>query len=245
MKNIVLLLTAIIFTTSLLGVHTTKAQDNSEAHLLVFSKTEGFRHASIPAGVEAVQEIASDNNFSVDHTEDASVFTADNLAQYDAVIFLSTTGNILNDTQQKAFEGFIGNGGGFVGIHAAADTEYEWPWYNRLVGAYFESHPQVQEATIEVLNRDHISTEHLPEEWSATDEWYNYKSIQPHINVIGNLDESSYEGGQNGENHPIIWYHETLGGRAFYTGRGHTKESFDEPAFREHILGGIQYVLGE
>ncbi len=244
MKRIVLLFVLSLFVLSACNVQDTSAQDTDNPRLLVFSKTEGYRHASIPTGVEAVREIGEKQNYTVDHSEDASVFTSDNLAQYNAVVFLSTTGNILNDKQQKAFENFVAEGGGFVGIHAASDTEYEWPWYNKLVGAYFESHPKVQEATITVLDKDHASTNHLPRQWSVTDEWYNFKSIQPHLNVLANLDESSYEGGKNGENHPIAWYHETLGGRAFYTGRGHTEESFSEPLFREHILGGIEYVLG-
>lgn len=222
-----------------------RAQQSESAHLLVFTKTDGFRHASIPAGVEALKEIGSEHNYIIDHTEDATQFNEDNLSQYDAVVFLNTTENVLNEDQQDAFKQYVTDGGGFVGIHAASDTEYEWPWYNKLVGAYFNGHPKVQEATVRVVNKDHPSTEHLPDEWDRTDEWYNFKSIQDHINVLAYLDESSYEGGTNGDNHPTAWYHETLGGRAFYTGGGHTKECYSDPAFRQHLAGGIEYVLGE
>lgn len=242
MKNIVLLI-AVPF----LVFSNCAAQQSSSgtANLLVFTKTDGFRHQSIPAGVEALRQIAGENGYSIEHTEDAARFNAENLKSYDAIVFLNTTENIFNEEQQTAFQQYIRNGGGFVGIHSATDTEYDWPWYGQLVGAYFNGHPKVQEATVEVLTKDHISTAHLPNEWIVTDEWYNFKNIQQDLNILARLDESSYEGGTNGENHPIAWYHEFDGGRAFYTGRGHTDESFSEPMFRQHILGGIKYVLGE
>ncbi|MDX1618969.1 MAG: ThuA domain-containing protein [Balneolaceae bacterium] len=224
---------------------TAQPVDQEQTRLLVFTKTDGFRHSSIPDGVQALREIGGENDFSIDHTEDAALFSAENLQQYDAVVFLNTTEDVLNDEQQDAFKQYINGGGGFVGIHAASDTEYGWPWYGRLVGAYFVSHPSIQEATIRVLNRNHPSTSHLPAEWVRTDEWYNFKEIQPHINVLANLDESTYRGGENGENHPIAWYHEFEGGRVFYTAGGHTSESYSEPLFRQHLLGGIRYVLGK
>lgn len=226
-------------------LNTCTAQQIGDARILVFTKTEGFRHASIPDGVNALREIGNENGYSIDHTEDATRFNPENLDRYAAVIFLNTTLNVFNKEQQVAFQQYIRDGGGFVGIHSASDTEYDWPWYGRLVGAYFVSHPRVQEATVRILNNDHPSTRHLPEEWVRTDEWYNFKNIQPHINVLANLDESTYEGGENGEYHPIAWYHEFEGGRVFYTAGGHTSESYSEPLFRQHLLGGIEYVLGK
>ncbi len=218
--------------------------DPSEIKLLVFTKTEGYRHASIPDGIAALQQIASENGWNTDHTEDASVFTSDSLNTYRAVIFLNTTGDILNSEQQSAFEEYIQNGSGFIGIHSASDTEYDWPWYGRLVGAYFESHPQIQEAGIKVTDRNHPSTQMLPAEWIRTDEWYNFRDISPDINVLMQLDESSYEGGTNGDYHPIAWYHEQAGGRMFYTAGGHTSESYAEELFLQHLQGGITYVIG-
>ena len=215
--------------------------------LLVFSKTAGFRHQSIEIGKETFLKLASLNNFNVDTTEDASLFTVENLKKYDAVVFLNTTQDVLNDTQQKAFEGFIQEGKGFIGIHSAADTEYEWPWYGKLVGAYFNGHPNnpnVREADLDLIEKNHPSTKMLPDRWHRNDEWYNYKNINPAVNVLLNLDETSYEGGTNGKNHPIAWYHEYDGGRAWFTGGGHTKASFMEPLFLSHLLGGIQYALG-
>jgi type 1 glutamine amidotransferase len=224
----------------------TKAQyQEGSTSILIFTKTEGYRHQSIPEGVEAVEEIASENDISTFHTEDANYFQPDSLVKFDIVLFLSTTGDILNEKQQNAFKQFIQNGGNFVGIHAASDTEYDWPWYGDMIGAYFESHPEIQQATITVVDKDHPSTSFLPDEWIRTDEWYNFKDINPDINVLMNLEESSYEGGKNGENHPIAWYHEYDGGRIFYTAGGHTTETYSEPLFKKHILGGIAYVLEE
>ena len=216
--------------------------------VLVFSKTSGYYHESIPDGIAAIQKLGSENDFQVDTTKDASKFTESNLRKYKAIVFLSTTQDVLNDDQQKAMESYIKSGGGFVGIHAAADTEYKWPWYNKLVGAYFKSHPNnpnVRNAVINVTDKSHPSTKELPEKWERSDEWYNYKDINPDLKVLARLDESSYEGGENGDNHPIIWYHEYDGGRAFYTGGGHTKESFQDPVFMKHVLGGIEYAMGE
>jgi len=217
------------------------------ARVLVFSKTKGFYHTSIPAGIAAIQKLGAENNFIVDTTKNSDYFVEDSLKNYSAVVFLSTTMNVLNADQQVAFERYIQAGGGYAGVHAAADTEYDWPWYNKLVGAYFKSHPSnpnVRKATIDVIDTTHISTKGLPKRWDRTDEWYNYKSINPDITVLAKLDEESYEGGEHEGNHPIIWHHEFDGGRAFYTGGGHTDESFAEPLFLKHLLGGIKYAIG-
>ncbi|NND09296.1 MAG: PKD domain-containing protein [Saprospiraceae bacterium] len=222
-------------------------QQGQEHKVLVFSKTAGYRHASIESGKQALQALAQENGFDVDTTEDAGRFTTRQLKQYSAIIFLNTTRNCLNDQQQLAMQRYIQAGGGFVGIHAAADTEYDWPWYGRLVGAYFNGHPNdpnVREAIIENKATDHPCCAHLPKEWNRSDEWYNYRDIQPDLQVLLNLDESSYEGGTNGKEHPIAWYHDFDGGRAFYTGSGHTSETFQEPPFLKHLLWGIKYAMG-
>ncbi|KAA5538842.1 PKD domain-containing protein [Adhaeribacter rhizoryzae] len=213
--------------------------------ILIFSKTSGFYHTSIPKGRIALMQLARENNMEADTTTNPAAFTDANLKNYAAVIFLSTTGDVLNNAQEAAFERYIQAGGGFVGVHAAADTEYDWGWYGRLVGAYFLNHPKQQDAVIQVTNRKHISTKHLPKKWKRWDEWYSYKNINPAIKVLMNLDETTYEGGKNGKNHPIAWYHEYDGGRAFYTGLGHTDESYVEPQFLKHLLGGIQYAIGK
>ncbi|MGV8879234.1 MAG: ThuA domain-containing protein [Sphingobacteriaceae bacterium] len=213
--------------------------------VLVFSKTKGFYHESIPAGIAAIQKLGAENGFLIDTTKNAAYFSDDSLKNYNVVVFLSTTGNVLDADQQVAFEKYIQAGGAFVGVHAAADTEYKWPWYNKLVGAYFASHPHQQKANVLVKDKNHVSTIFLPDTWSRFDEWYNYKDINPDIKVLATLDESSYEGGKNDGNHPIAWYHDYDGGRAFYTGGGHTDESYLEPLFLKHLLGGIQYAIGD
>ncbi len=215
--------------------------------VLVFSKTMGFKHASIPAGIAAISKLGAEHGFAVDTTKNAELFTEDNLKQYSAVIFLSTTGNILNHYQEAAFERYIQAGGGFVGVHAAADTEYDWGWYNNLVGAYFLSHPSgTPEADFIIKDKNFVATAFFTDSvWSRSDEIYNYKKINPDVNVIMTVDESTYEGGENGAVHPFAWYHEFDGGRAFYTGAGHTEESFTEDLFLKHLLGGIQYAIGD
>ena len=213
--------------------------------VLIFSKTAGFYHNSIPNGIAAIQKLGKENGFEVDTTANAAMFTEDTLKQYSAVIFLSTTGDVLNHYQEADFRRYIEAGGGYVGIHAAADTEYHWGWYGRLVGGYFVDHPAVQEGTLHVQDANHPATDFLPEEWTRTDEWYSYKNLNKKVHVLMTLDEGSYKGGTDMGNHPIAWYHEFDGGRAFYTGLGHTKASFTEEPYLKHILGGIEYAIGE
>jgi cytochrome c len=219
---------------------------NDKPRVLVFSKTMGYRHESIDSGKLALIKLGNENNFTVDTTENAEDFNETNLKKYKAVVFLSTTGDVLNHAQQNEFIRFIQSGGGYVGIHAAADTEYEWWWYGKLVGAYFKSHPQQQNAVLKKVN-DFApdASAKLQPEWKRWDEWYNYKKIQPDINILYNLEESSYQGGENGANHPISWWHDFDGGRSFYTGLGHTDASYREQAFLDHVLMGLKYAVGE
>jgi cytochrome c len=221
-----------------------KKNENDTLNVLVFSKTAGFRHGSIASGIKAVEKLGAENGFKVDATEDASFFTEETLSQYAAVIFMNTTGDILDVVQQADFERYIQAGGGFVGVHAATDTEYEWPWYNKLVGAYFLGHPSVQDATLNILDKGHESTKSLDDTWIKKDEWYNFKDMNPDVNVLIEIDETSYKGGTNGKHHPIAWYHDYDGGRAFYTEMGHTNETFENPTFVSHLFGGIRYAIG-
>ncbi|MCA5004920.1 ThuA domain-containing protein [Sphingobacterium bovistauri] len=211
--------------------------------VLIFSKTTGFRHKSIPKGVSVVSKLLKDNQIQFQHTEDAKYFHVDSLKKFDGIIFLNTTGDILDETQKKNFQKFIQSGKGYVGIHAASDTEHNWPWYGALVGGYFNSHPAVQDATINVINRTHPSTSHLQKTWIHRDEWYDFKDVKPGLNILMNLDETSYKGGKMGKFHPIAWFQEFDGGRSFYTGLGHTDESYDSESFQKHIIGGVKYAL--
>ncbi|MBA2328510.1 MAG: ThuA domain-containing protein, partial [Flavisolibacter sp.] len=218
---------------------------SGQPKVLVFSKTADFVHSSIPKGVASIQKLGIENGFEVDTTTNAEYFTEDTLKQYAAVIFLNTTGDVLNHRQEVAFERYIQAGGGFAGIHAATDTEYDWGWYTRLVGGQFASHPKEQNAILRVTNAEHAATKNLPKEWKRFDEWYNFKNLNEEVTVLLKIDESSYKGGINGSDHPMSWYHNYDGGRAFYTALGHTEESYAEPLFLQHLLGGIQYAIGE
>ncbi|CAL9436752.1 hypothetical protein SUDANB95_02148 [Actinosynnema sp. ALI-1.44] len=213
--------------------------------VLVFSKTAGFRHDAIPAGIQMIRELGAANNFTVTATEDSTQFNATNLARFEAVVFLNTTGDVLNATQQTAFESYIRGGDGYVGVHSAADTEYDWPFYGELVGAYFASHPAIQQATVRVENRAHPATAHLGSSWGRTDEWYNYRTNpRSTARVLATLDESTYSGGSMGGDHPHTWCKTLGGGRSFYTGSGHTQASYAEAGFRSMVLGGLRYASG-
>jgi len=213
--------------------------------VLVFSKTTGFRHESIPQGIAAIRALGIEHGFAVESTEDAARFSDALLRQYKVIVFLSTTGDILDPDQKTALERYIRSGGGFVGVHSASDTEYQWPWYGRLVGAYFASHPQIQRATIRIEDLGHASTEGLPATWERTDEWYNFRSNpRGTVHVLATLDEATYSGGKMGADHPIAWCQEIDGGRSWYTAMGHTTESYAEPLFRLHLLGGIESAAG-
>ncbi|MEJ3750838.1 ThuA domain-containing protein [Actinomycetes bacterium KLBMP 9797] len=225
------------------GFTTVPASAAADFNVLIFSKTAGFRHDSIPAGITAIQQLGAQNNFTVETTEDAAQFTAANLARFQAVVWLSTTGDVLNASQQAAFEAYVRSGGGYVGIHAASDTEYDWPWYGNLVGAYFASHPANQNATVRIEDTSHPSTAGLPTAWSRFDEWYNYRTNpRSQVHVLATLDESTYTGGSMGGDHPIAWCRGYDGGRSWYTGMGHTNESYSEANFRTHLLGGVRYA---
>lgn len=216
------------------------------ARVLVFTKTAGFRHDSIPAGIEAIRRLGQEHGFEVDATEDASRFTEETLRQYAAVVFLNTTGDVLDHRQEADFERYLQAGGGFVGVHAAADTEYHWPWYGKLVGAYFDSHPPgTAAAKLVVTDTRHPATRDLPDAWRHTDEWYNFKQVNAQTQVLVTVDEQSYRGGTMGASHPISWYHDYDGGRAFYTALGHTDAVYADATFLRHLWGGLRYAIGE
>jgi uncharacterized protein len=210
--------------------------------ILVFTKTAGYRHDSIPAAVEAVRALAARLRMEVEHSEDAAIFRPDKLSAFKAVAFVNTTGNILDDEQQRAFEAFIAEGGSYLGVHSAADTEYDWPWYGRLIGAWFESHPPgLQTGTIHFV-RPLGGT--WPVSWQATDEFYNFRTRPSgEAMIAATLDESTYEGGDMGADHPLAWCQRIYGGRSWYTGLGHTSELFANPIFLAHLEKGILYAM--
>lgn len=217
----------------------------AEPRVLVFSKTAGFRHDSIADGIAAIRRLGQENRFAVEASEDASLFREGSLGSYAAVLFLNTTGDVLDAAEQQGLEAFVRSGKGFIGVHSASDTEYGWPWYGALVGAYFRSHPAIQPADIRVSDRVHPSTRSLPAVWGRTDEWYNFQaSPRGRVHVLATLDEATYSGGEMGSDHPISWCQFYEGGRSWYTALGHTRESYSEPLFLEHLLGGIRFAAG-
>ena len=218
-------------------------------NVLVFTRTLGYRHDAIGAGVEAIRVLGTANGFAVEQTEDPARFTDESLAAFDVIVFLSTTSDVLDGTQQAAFERYIRAGGGWVGVHAAADTEYDWAWYGQLLGggAFFKSHPEIQTVTLNVEDAAHASTAHLPPSFQVQDEWYNFQTNpRPSVSVLLTLDESSYAPGPDamGADHPIAWFHEFDGGRAFYTALGHRTELYTDPKFTQHLLGGLRWAAG-
>lgn len=243
MKSINLIILSALLILTVSGFSCNKRP--GKARVLVFTKTAAFFHESIPTGVAAIQKLGDEHDFLVDTTSNADWFIDDSLANYSAVIFLSTTGDLLNHYQEAACERYIQSGGGYVGVHGAADAEYDWGWYGRLVGGYFVSHPEQQDAVLRKTDVSHPSVKHLPEEWKRWDEWYNFKNVNPDTKVILTIDETSYKGGTQGDHHPMAWFHEYDGGRAFYTALGHTNESYADTLFLQHLLGGIQYAIGD
>ena len=251
MHSIACLRNLVIFS-SLLLAFSSCSKKSGDPRVLVFTKTAGYHHESIANGVLAIQQLGKQHKFIVDTTSNADRFNEDSLQQYAAVVFLSTTGDVLNNYQEADFERYIQAGGGYVGIHAATDCEYDWGWYGRLAGAYFLDHPgindtfpNVQPGVLNVVDKENATTKHLPAQWKHTDEFYSFKKMNKDVKVLMTIDEKSYNGGKNGDNHPMAWYHEYDGGRAFYTELGHTKETFGEENYLKHILAGIQYAIGE
>lgn len=234
---------AVVFTTA---VHADDAPsrmaDDAPQRVLVFSKTEGWRHDSIPLAVETLRHLAGEAGMGADATEDAAAFDGANLARYRVVVFANTTGDVLDDAQQRALEAFVRRGGGFLGVHSAADTEHDWPWYGRLVGAYFRTHPPGLQASRVQPERDGRPT---GDSWPARDELYNYAdNPRPRVRVVATVEERLYEGGTMGADHPITWCHAFDGGRAWYTGLGHDITIYAQPEFLSQLRRGLRYAAG-
>ena len=218
---------------------------NTKQSVLIYTYTDGFvHHDAIKYGLKLIDSLGVKNDFNVVHSDTKESFMDKKLHTFDAVIFLCTTLNVLDELGQDNLKSFIQSGKGFVGIHAAADTEYDWPWYGRLVGAYFQSHPEgTPKATIHTTSNNTFFTSHLEKKWEIKDEWYNYNFRNLNIIPLLMLDENTYEGGINGDNHPITWYHEFEGGKSFYTGLGHQRETYEDARFQKLLENGILYAI--
>ena len=222
----------------------------STTKVLVFTETAGFNHGNqINAGLSMFTDLAATGGFDVDFASDSTgFFNAITLAEYAAVVFLNTTGDVLNNGEQTAFEDYIAAGGGYLGIHSATDTEYGWPFYGTLVGAWFSNHPPgTTSAQLNTVDNTHPSTLHLPATFGWTDEWYNFQTNPANdtgITVLVTIDETTYTGGTMGDPHPISWSRDpATGGRSWYTAMGHNVSTYSEPFFRDHVLGGLEWVM--
>ncbi|MFI2315305.1 Crp/Fnr family transcriptional regulator [Streptomyces sp. CB00072] len=214
--------------------------------VLVYTRTTAYRHDSIPAARTALRELGEEEGFTVETSEDPAVFTDASLAGRGAVVFLSTSGDVLTEEGRAALRRWITAGGGFLGVHSAACTEYDWPYYGELLGARFAGHPAFQPGTVLVENRNHPATAHLPERWEWSDEWYDFRTgpRRPGVRVLATVDETGYEGGGMGTDHPLVWCGDSGAGRSFYTALGHADEAYSDPAFRRHLLGGLRWAAG-
>lgn len=213
--------------------------------ILIFTKTRGYAHASIPAGVEAVKEIAAKWNIEADTTSNVELFTLEKLKHYSALVFISTNGSVLNEEQREAFKGYIHSGGGFFGIHGASAGARTWPWYQELVGASFSSHPEPKEGILLRGDVLHPINRIFPERMVWKDEWYNFSQVEEGLNILLWADESSYIGGEYGKKHPIAWIRDFEGGRSFYTALGHFSYHFTDEIFRKHLEAGLLYSIGK
>ena len=216
-----------------------------DVNVLVFTKTNAYRHKNIEPGKKALKLMAQKEDWLIQFTEDSTQFTNKNLSKFNVVVFFNTSGNVLGESEQQAFKRFIQKGGGFVGIHQATGTENEWPWFNKLTGAIFKNHPKVQEAELHVHKETGFpAIMHLNEKWVRTDEWYNFtEEVDTSVvTILIDIDEDSYEGRKMGTYHPTTWYHYYDGGRAFYTALGHTDDSFSEAPFLLMIQKAIYWA---
>lgn len=236
--------------------HAAERGSDDPFDVLVFSRTETFRHASIPIGIATVQSLGESNGFTVTATEDPAGFSRKGLRPYEVVLFLNTTGDVLDPPEQRALRHHIRKRErGYVGIHSAADTEHDWRWYGKLVGAYFLAHPIQQTATFRTESPRHPATAHLDESFTVFDEFYSFKeNPRENVRVLLNIDEDSYMPDPNTTylpdspvppttgymgDHPMSWCHDRVGGRSFYTALGHEAHMYGLDWYREHVLGGI------
>jgi type 1 glutamine amidotransferase len=216
----------------------------SPIRVMMLTATAGFRHDSIPAARDVMNAMASSSGeFTVTMTEDVSAITASTLAGYDVLFFALTTGELPFDSEQKAaILNFVSGGKGFLGVHSATDTLYDWPDYGRLVGAYFMAHPWTQSATVLVENQAHPSTVGLGDRFTLTEEFYTFReNPRPRVQVLLRLDPSSV--GTTGD-YPLAWTQSYGAGRAYYNALGHFAETWRDPRFQRQVAGALRWAAG-
>ena len=223
-----------------------------QPRVLLFSHSTGYRHASIEPGVAAIRSLGAREKIAIEASEDPAIFAPERLRDFDAIIFLSTSTDSkkpesewFQGDRRTALQAFVRRGGGVVGIHAASDSHYHWPWYGRLIGGRFTSHPPgTPSGNLRVVDGNHLSTRSLPTTIRRADEWYYFDDYNPEAKLLVTLDPASI-GEKDVNPNPVSWAHEFEGGRVFYTAMGHTAESYSEPTFLNHLAGGLKWVLAK
>lgn len=210
--------------------------------VLVITETQGYRHESIEAGLEMFTSHAEEWKIAVTHAENTGAILTNNVYDYSVIVLLNSTGDIFEENEKLALQNYVKQGGAIMGIHAAADAEYNWPWYGEMLGGWFDGHPEIQTADCKVIDVNHPIVAGLPATWPREDEWYNFKKLSPQNQVLIRVDESTYTGGTHGENHPIAWCRFYDGGRVFYTGMGHTLATYKDPLFVKHIGRALHWL---
>ena len=221
-------------------------QLNTRPHLLIYTEVDSPKneHKITHTATDILTEILKKEKFNVELATESRWLREHSLKRFAAIIFLNNRGDVLNEEEQSAFKKYIQAGGGAAVIHAAMLTEEDWEWFRNLVATQFKDHPKIQPGKIINAAPDHDLNQDLPMSWIHNDEWYNYTEIPKNVTTLLRVDESSYEGGIHGDNHPVAWYHCYNGGRIFCTALGHTEESWNSPLFIKHIVNGIRYAAG-
>jgi cytochrome c len=216
----------------------------TELDVLLFTRTTGYRHPSMQPAIDALEALSRGEGWTLTHSEDSNSFGIDRLARHHVVILLNTTGDLLDASQRSAFENFVAQGKGVVAVHAAAVIDFDWPWYQRLIGARFLQHPEPQRGVVIVEDPEHPVMRGLPQRWEVNEEWYSFsENPRSLVHVLASVDESSYQGGKMGD-HPIIWWHDQLGGRVLYTGLGHDSAAYSDTAFMNHLAAAVRFTSG-
>lgn len=249
MRNLLALL-ALFLGIAVFASPTALAESTEQPRVLLFSHSTGYRHTSIEAGVRAIQALGAREGLAIVHSEDPAVFDGAGLAGIDAIVFLSTTtdpkdpaSEWFQGERREALQRFVRGGGGVVGIHAATDSHYHWPWYQQLIGAHFARHPAGTPAgVLHVIDRGHRANRGVDPTLRRADEWYYFDDYDPRMTLLITLDPASI-GEPDANPNPVSWAHTFEGGRVFYTAMGHTDESYADRNFLNHLAGGLAWVL--
>lgn len=240
-----LLMFVILFASCDKEQHVEQVNNERVSRVLVLTETQGFRHESIDAGINMFTSHALEWGIEVTYSGCSEDYLLNAINRFDIIVLLNTTGDYLNQEEQQEVKEYLQDGGAILGIHAAADAEYNWDWYRYILGGWFDSHPEIQSANCMVDSLKMPLTNGLPVVWTRTDEWYNFKNLMPDNQITVTIDEGSYVGGTNGSLHPISWYRLVENGKVFYTAMGHTKESYKEPLFILQIKNAIEWLKDE